>query len=134
MDGLFPSSGIISWRPSAQDKILDTVDIIRNRHRYRGYVHLKLAPGAETDQIRRALELADRISINLEGPIKERLEAAPKERFRWRALADAPDRAHNSSVDGRQASEPGDAVCGRRRRRYRRRTPVLPSVCTVRWN
>ncbi|MBK8027828.1 MAG: helix-hairpin-helix domain-containing protein [Chloroflexi bacterium] len=79
VDGLFLSSGIIKGGPSAQDKILDTVDIIRNRNRYRGYVHLKLMPGAETDQIRRALELADRISINLEGPTKERLEAlAPK--------------------------------------------------------
>lgn len=79
VDGLFLSSGIVRGGVTAQDRILDTVDIIRSRQAYRGYVHLKLMPGAETDQIRRALELADRVSINLEGPTSERLKAlAPK--------------------------------------------------------
>lgn len=82
VDGLFLSSGIIKGSVTAQDKILDTVGIIRSRHRYRGYVHLKLMPGAEDDQIRRALQLADRVSVNLEAPTLERLNAlAPKKDF-----------------------------------------------------
>ncbi|MBW7883816.1 MAG: radical SAM protein, partial [Caldilineaceae bacterium] len=67
VDGLFLSSGIIKGGASAQDKIIDTAEILRKRYSYRGYVHLKIMPGAEYDQIRRAMQLADRVSINLEG-------------------------------------------------------------------
>lgn len=82
VDGLFLSSGIIKGSVTTQDKILDTVDIIRNRQHYKGFVHLKLMPGAETDQIQRGLQLADRVSINLEGATAERLSAlAPKKDF-----------------------------------------------------
>ncbi|MBN8595678.1 MAG: radical SAM protein [Anaerolineae bacterium] len=82
VDGLFLSSGIIKGSVMAQDKILDTVEIVRKRYDYQGYVHLKVMPGAEYDQLRRAMELADRISINLEGPTDARLQAlAPKKDF-----------------------------------------------------
>ena len=79
VDGLFLSSGIIKGSVTTQDKLLDTIDIIRRRYRYRGYVHLKVMPGAEEDQLLRAMQLADRVSINLEGPTPQRLRAlAPK--------------------------------------------------------
>ena len=82
VDGLFLSSGIIKGGVTAQDKIIDTVEIIRKKHQYQGYVHLKIMPGAERDQIHRAMQLADRVSINLEGPTPERLERlAPKKDF-----------------------------------------------------
>lgn len=82
VDGLFLSSGIIKGGVTTQDKIIDTVEIIRKKHQYRGYIHLKIMPGAERDQILRAMQLADRISINLEGPTPERLNAlAPKKDF-----------------------------------------------------
>lgn len=80
--GLFLSSGIIKGGVTAQDKLIDTVDIIRRKYRYPGYVHLKLMPGAEYDQIKRAVELADRVSINLEGATATRLSVlAPKKNF-----------------------------------------------------
>lgn len=82
VQGLFLSSGIIGGGVRAQDKLIDTVDIVRNRYRYGGYIHLKIMPGAERDQVIRAMQLADRLSINLEGPTPERLAAlAPKKRF-----------------------------------------------------
>src|SRR5262245_61140899 len=81
-DGLFLSSGIIKGSITTQDKILDTVEIIRRKYGYKGYVHLKIMPRAEYDQVYRAMELADRVSINLEGPTQERLTAlAPKKDF-----------------------------------------------------
>lgn len=86
-DGIFLSSGIIKGGVSAQDKIIDTIEIVRRKYRYRGYVHLKLMPGAEYDQVRRAVELADRVSINLEGATAERLSAlAPKKDFNGELL------------------------------------------------
>lgn len=83
VDGIFLSSGIVGGGMRAQDKIIETAEIIRRRYGYRGYVHLKIMPGAEYDQIARAMALADRVSINLEGPTPERLRAlAPRKEFR----------------------------------------------------
>ncbi|GIV79262.1 radical SAM protein [Litorilinea aerophila] len=86
VDGLFLSSGIIKGGVTTQDRLLDTAEIIRRRHGYRGYIHLKIMPGAEYDQIRRAMQLANRVSINLEGATEQRLAAlAPKKDF-WSEL------------------------------------------------
>lgn len=82
VDGIFLSSGIIKGGVTTQDKIIDTIDIIRKRYNYRGYVHLKIMPGSEYDQVYRAMQLADRVSINLEGATPQRLAAlAPKKDF-----------------------------------------------------
>lgn len=82
VDGLFLSSGIIKGGITTQDKLLDTADILRNKHHYRGYIHLKVMPGAEKDQVQRAMELGSRISINLEAPNQHRLDTlAPKKTF-----------------------------------------------------
>ena len=82
VDGLFLSSGIIKGSVATQDKIIDTADIIRNKQRYRGYIHLKIMPGIEYDQLYRSMQLADRISVNLEAPTSERLAMlAPKKVF-----------------------------------------------------
>lgn len=82
VDGLFLSSGIIKGSVTTQDKIIDTADIIRNRQGYRGYIHLKIMPGIEYDQLYRSMQLADRISVNLEAPTSERLaDLAPKKVF-----------------------------------------------------
>jgi predicted DNA-binding helix-hairpin-helix protein len=86
VDGIFLSSGIINGGVRAQDKIIDTAEILRRKYGYRGYVHLKIMPGAEYDQIRRAMQLADRVSINMEGATAQRLEMlAPKKDF-WNEL------------------------------------------------
>ncbi len=82
VDGLFLSSGIIKGSVATQDKIIDTADIVRNRQGYKGYIHLKIMPGIEYDQLYRSMQLADRVSVNLEAPTSERLAAlAPKKVF-----------------------------------------------------
>jgi predicted DNA-binding helix-hairpin-helix protein len=81
-EGLFLSSGIAGGGVRTQDRLIDTTDILRNKLHYRGYVHLKIMPGAERDQVLRAMQLADRISINLEAPNIERLKhLAPHKMF-----------------------------------------------------
>lgn len=86
VDGLFLSSGIIKGSVTTQDKIIDTAEILRRKHGYRGYLHLKVMPGAEYDQIRRAMQLADRVSVNLEGATAQRLaQLAPKKDY-WGEL------------------------------------------------
>jgi len=67
---------------TTQDKIIDTIEIIRQRYSYQGYIHLKIMPGVQYEQLHRAMQLADRVSVNLEGPTQERLNAlAPKKDF-----------------------------------------------------
>jgi predicted DNA-binding helix-hairpin-helix protein len=82
VDGLFLSTGVFAGGVNTQDRLLDTAEILRHRLGYRGYLHLKIMPGAEKDQIRRAMRLADRVSINLEGASSDRLQQlAPEKRF-----------------------------------------------------
>lgn len=82
VEGMFLSSGIIKGSVTTQDKIIDTAEIVRNRYHYQGYLHLKVMPGIEYDQLYRLMQLGDRVSVNLEGPTQERLDAlAPKKDF-----------------------------------------------------
>ena len=88
VEGMFLSSGIIKGSVTTQDKIIDTAEIVRNRYNYRGYIHLKVMPGVEYEQLYRLMQLADRVSVNLEGPTQERLNAlAPKKDFQRELLS-----------------------------------------------
>jgi len=82
VDGIFLSSGIIGGGVRIQDKIIATAEILRKRYAYKGYLHAKIMPGAEKDQIIRLMELASRVSLNLEAPNTERLRhLAPHKTF-----------------------------------------------------
>ena len=82
VEGIFLSSGIIKGSVTTQDKLLATAEILRRRYDYRGYLHLKVMPGAERDQVLQAMLLADRVSVNLEAPNSERLTLlAPRKQF-----------------------------------------------------
>jgi len=81
-EGIFLSSGIAAGGANTQNKILDTAEILRRRLGFRGYMHLKIMPGAERGQVERAMQLADRVSVNLEAPNTERLaKLAPHKIF-----------------------------------------------------
>lgn len=82
VEGLFLSSGILKGGVTTQDKLLDTADILRDKLKYKGYLHLKIMPGSERDQVRRAMELGSRVSANLEAPNQGRLPSlAPMKQF-----------------------------------------------------
>lgn len=88
VEGLFLSSGIIKGGVSTQDRLIDTADILRNKLGYRGYMHLKIMPGAERDQVRRSMQLATRVSVNLEAANESRLPLlAPMKQFEQELLA-----------------------------------------------
>jgi len=81
-EGLFISSGIANGGITTQDKLIATAEILRQKYQYEGYLHLKIMPGAERAQVERAMQIADRVSINLEAPNTKRLEMlAPKKQF-----------------------------------------------------
>ena len=80
--GIFLSSGLAGKGPRVQDRIIATAEILRKRYHFQGYIHLKIMPGAERDQISAGMALADRVSLNLEAPNQKRLHAlAPHKHF-----------------------------------------------------
>ena len=80
--GLFLSSAIGGSVESSMERLLRTVELVRFRHHYRGWIHLKVLPGASREQVTRAASLANRLSLNLEAPTAARLAAlSPRKRF-----------------------------------------------------
>jgi putative DNA modification/repair radical SAM protein len=72
--GLFLSSGVVGGADRTMERMIKTVEILRLKHRFRGYVHLKILPGAGYSLVERAVQLATRVSVNLEAPNRERLD------------------------------------------------------------
>lgn len=73
VEGLFLSSGLGGNPVRVMDRMLATVEIVRRRYAFPGYVHLKILPGTEPGQVEQAVRWADRISTNLEAPNPQRL-------------------------------------------------------------
>lgn len=98
VSGLFLSSGISGSPDRAMQRMLDTVEIVREGYQFKGYIHMKIMPGCSFEYVEQAVRLADRVSVNLEAPSPERLaviadkkmfHSALMEPMRWvKALAD----------------------------------------------
>ena len=74
VEGLFLSSGICGSSSQSMEQMLKTVEILRLKYKYTGYIHLKILPGARFDYVERAVNLATRVSINVEAPTASHLK------------------------------------------------------------
>jgi putative DNA modification/repair radical SAM protein len=80
--GLFLSSGICGEARRAMDQMIATVELVRKKYAFPGYVHLKILPGASFAHVEQAVQLATRVSVNLEAPNAGRLvRIAPRKDF-----------------------------------------------------
>ncbi|MGD8732488.1 MAG: radical SAM protein [Anaerolineales bacterium] len=87
IEGVFLSTGLFDGGVNTQNKVLDTAELLRHKMQYSGYLHIKIMPGAEEGQVLRAMQLADRVSTNLEAPNGERLRRlAPEKKFKRELL------------------------------------------------
>ncbi len=68
--GLFLSSTVNKDPDITVEKQLETLRILRSMG-YTGYIHLRLMPGFSRHYVAEAVELADRLGVNLEAPNKE---------------------------------------------------------------
>jgi predicted DNA-binding helix-hairpin-helix protein len=66
--GLFLSSGVCGLPDAAMTRLNTTAKILRKKHNYRGYIHLKIIPGASSAAIEEAVSLASAVSLNIETP------------------------------------------------------------------
>jgi putative DNA modification/repair radical SAM protein len=73
VEGLFLSSGITRKVDTMQERIVQTAEILRRRYRFKGYIHLKVMPGSSPAAVERTVQLADRVSLNLEAPTPQHL-------------------------------------------------------------
>jgi len=67
VSGLFLSSGACKNPDTAMGNINAAAQILR-RSAFRGYIHLKVIPGASEQAIRHSLSLATAVSLNIEAP------------------------------------------------------------------
>ena len=68
IEGLFLSSGIIASSNYTMEQLVEVARSLREDHRFRGYIHLKTIPDADSELVHRAGLYADRLSINVELP------------------------------------------------------------------
>jgi predicted DNA-binding helix-hairpin-helix protein len=110
VDGLFVTTGIPSNPVKVMDGLITALELLRERHGFPGYIHVKLVAGAEPAQIERLTSLASRVSLNLEAPCGQSLERiAPDkslpvalenlERVRSLVLDERTARAHGRPRD-----------------------------------
>lgn len=66
--GLFLSSGVVGSPDGTMDRLIATARLLRQRHAFRGYIHLKVIPGASDAAIEEAVSLASAVSLNIETP------------------------------------------------------------------
>jgi predicted DNA-binding helix-hairpin-helix protein len=73
--GLFLSSGVINTADHTMDKINAVARLLRYKYQYRGYIHLKIIPGASDAAVEDSISLASAVSLNIETPGKKHFAA-----------------------------------------------------------
>lgn len=68
VEGLFLSSGIHHSSTRTMQELIETAEILRYKYKFGGYIHLKILPGASEAEVERAVELSNRVSLNIEVP------------------------------------------------------------------
>lgn len=66
IEGLFLSSGVIKSADYTMEQLVRVARLLREEHRFFGYIHLKAVPGASPELYRLAGSYADRLSANVE--------------------------------------------------------------------
>jgi len=71
--GLFLSSGVLGSPDATMDRLNGVARLLRKRHGFRGYIHLKIIPGASDAAVQEAVSLASAVSLNIETPGEKNL-------------------------------------------------------------
>ncbi len=79
-EGLFLSSGICDNAVRSAERMLATVELVRRRYGFGGYIHLKVLPGSDLGTIEQSVRFASRVSVNLEAPNQRRIQALSQDK------------------------------------------------------
>ena len=87
IEGLFLSSGVIRNADYTTELMIQTLQILREEYRFRGYIHAKGVPGASPELVDQLGRLADRMSVNMELPSQKSLELLCPQKSKHSILA-----------------------------------------------
>ena len=82
IEGLFLSSAVCRSPDWTCERMIETLRLLREEYRFRGYIHVKSIPGASGELIERLGLLADRMSVNIELPSEEGLSRLAPDKTR----------------------------------------------------
>ena len=74
IEGLFLSSAVEMSPDHTAERILESLEILRYRYGFAGYIHAKIIPGVSSAILHRIGLVADRLSVNIEMPTSRSLE------------------------------------------------------------
>ena len=74
IEGLFLSSGIIKNPDYTMSLMIESIEILRNKYKFGGYIHAKAIPGASEYMLKKLDFLVDRLSANIELPTENGLK------------------------------------------------------------
>ena len=80
IEGLFLSSGIVRSPDYTMKQVIEVARRLREEHHFRGYIHLKTIPDASDELVLKAGRYADRLSVNIELPTADALQALAPEK------------------------------------------------------
>jgi predicted DNA-binding helix-hairpin-helix protein len=78
--GLFLSSSVIGSPDATMDRLCGIASLLRRKHKYRGYIHLKVIPGCSPAAVEKAVSLSTAVSLNVETPGAKYLEGLSKKK------------------------------------------------------
>lgn len=81
--GVFLSSSLFADPDIVVERQLEVLEALREKG-FSGYMHLRLMPGVSKSLLYEAIEVADRIGINLEAPNKAMFEEIAPDKADWR--------------------------------------------------
>ena len=108
IEGLFLSSGVLRSPDHTMELVIETVRILREEERFRGYIHAKAIPGCAPELTMRLGSLVDRLSVNIELPTQRSLGRL------------APEKAQTSVIEPMRLIQAGIAENREDRRLARR--------------
>jgi predicted DNA-binding helix-hairpin-helix protein len=82
VEGLFLSSAEYPDPNFVQENMIRTIEILRHKFNYKGYIHCKVMPNVTKDLMEETSKLSSRVSINIEAPGEKYVkEIAPEKSF-----------------------------------------------------
>jgi len=122
--GLFVSSGVLRGPDHTMDRLVAVAARLRRHYQYKGYLHLKIIPGASDAAIAEACSLASAVSVNIETPTAGHCADLSSAK-RWESDILRPMRLIH-----RLGQERRPAVRGAKARRVRQTTQFIVGAST----
>ncbi len=115
IEGLFLSSAVCRSPDWTCERMIETLRLLREEYRFRGYIHVKAIPGASGELIERLGLLADRMSVNIELPSEAGLSRL------------APDKSREAILRPMALIRNGTAQSREELVKYRHARPFAPA-------